>query len=73
VCFSVTSDLDIYRSAKALIEEHGLQGAATHALNRITQLYEQNDFYELSACREIRNAIADLAAEARAADNPGDD
>ena len=69
----MTPDLDIYRSAQALIEEHGLQGAANYAMNRITQLYEQNDFYELSVWREIRNAIADLSNETRPAGNPSDD
>jgi hypothetical protein len=69
----MVSEIDIHRTAQALIEEHGLQGAANHVRERISQLYEQNDLYELSVWREIRKAIADLSDETRPADNPGDD
>ncbi len=39
---SVTSDLDIYRSAKLLIDQHG-EGAARHAAMRADELTEASD------------------------------
>ena len=34
----MTSDLDIYRAANELIEQHGLKGASDHAADRVLHL-----------------------------------
>jgi hypothetical protein len=60
----VTRHVDPRRIATALIEEHGHEAAATHAVDRIAELHDEGDYYQLSVWREIRKAIADLAREA---------
>lgn len=42
------SDLDTYRTAKLLIDQHGLQGASEHAANRIAALRDKEDDEEAS-------------------------
>jgi hypothetical protein len=51
-----------YSTAKELVDQHGLEDAAAYAVHQIARLYEQKDFYELSIWREIRKAIAEMAA-----------
>ena len=36
----MTSDLDIYRTAKLLIGQHGLRGASDHAADRIDATFD---------------------------------
>ncbi len=55
---------DSYRAAKELVEQDGLEEAAAYAVHQIARLYEQKDFFELSIWREIRKAIAEMAAAA---------
>ena len=57
----MTSDLDIYRSAKVLIEQHGLKGASDHAADRIAELMEHGDTDGAFAWRKIRAALLDLS------------
>ena len=39
----MTSDLNIYRAANELIEQHGLKGASDHTADRIAELTERGD------------------------------
>ena len=39
----MTSDRDIYRAAKLLIDQHGLKGASDYASDRIAALRDKGD------------------------------
>ncbi len=59
----MTSDLDIYRSARLLIKQHG-EDAAKHATKRAATLLEAGDIEERGVWLCIREAIKELAADA---------
>ena len=60
---ALTRNVEPRRVATALIEEYGLDAAAAFAVDRIAELHDQGNLYELSVWREIRKAIADLTNE----------
>ncbi len=53
----MTSELDIYRAANELIEQHGLKGASDHAADRIAELTERGDLDGAGAWCQIRLAL----------------
>ena len=55
----MTSDLDIYRSAKLLIDQHG-ENAAKHAAMRADALLEAGDTEGRRVWLNIREAIEEL-------------
>lgn len=57
----MTSDLDIYRAVKVLIDQHGLTGASDHAANRIAALREKGDQEGAMTWGKIRAALLDLS------------
>ena len=57
----MTSDLDTYRAAKLLIDQHGLKGASDHAADRITALREKGDHEGARTWGRIRAALLDLS------------
>ncbi len=57
----MTSDLDLYRAAQELINQHGLKGASDHAADRIAELTERGDLDGAGAWRKIRAALLDLS------------
>jgi hypothetical protein len=69
----MTRDINPRRVATALIEEYGYEAAAAYAIDRITELHDEEKLYELSFWREIRKAIADLTNEADHVGEPDDD
>jgi hypothetical protein len=56
----MTSDLDIYRTAKLLIDQHGLKGASEHAAERIVTLRDRGDHEGARTWGKIRAALLDL-------------
>jgi hypothetical protein len=52
----VADDLDIYRAAKALVDQHG-GDAATFAAGRADQLLKEGDIAGSAVWRQIRAAI----------------
>ena len=56
------SDLDIYRSAKLLIDQHGDE-AAIHAAMRVDELMEVGDLDGRRVWLRVLKAIEDLLAE----------
>ncbi len=63
----MTSDLDIYRSANELIEQHG-EDAPIHAAMRADELMETGDMEGRAVWIWIVKAIEELLSEER----PGD-
>ena len=57
----VTSNLDIYRTAKELIKQHGLKGASDYAADRIARLLDLQDHAGVVVWRKIRGALLDLS------------
>jgi hypothetical protein len=55
----MTSDLDIYRSAKLLIDQHGDE-APIHAAMRLDELHEAGDMAGRATWRRILAAIDEL-------------
>ena len=70
---AMIDNVDPRRAATALIEEYGFEAAAAYAVNRISELHDQENLYELSVWREIRKAIADVINESDYVENPDDD
>ncbi len=68
----MTRDLDPRQAATALIERYGYEGAASHAVDRIAELNDRGNLYELSIWREIRKAIRDFTADPDEADREGE-
>ena len=64
----MTSDLDIYRSANELIEQHG-EDAPIHAAMRADELMEIGDMDGRAVWLRIGRAIKELLAKER----PGDE
>ncbi len=60
----VTSDLDIYRSANELIEQHG-EDAPIHAAMRADELMEAGDMEGVAVWKMILKAIEELLAKER--------
>jgi len=57
----MTSDSDIYRAAKLLIDQHGLKGASEHAADRIADLWDDGDQECVRTWGKIRAALLDLS------------
>ena len=57
----MTSNLDIYRSAKLLIDQHGLKGASEHCMERIEALREEGDLEGAATWGRIRAALLDVS------------
>ncbi len=63
----MTSDLDIYRSAKLLVNQHG-QDAPIHAAMRADALLDAGDLDEYEVWKRIVQAATELVANAWAPD-----
>ena len=63
----MTSDLDIYRSAKELIEQHD-EDAPIHAAMRADELMEAGDMEGVAVWLRIVKAIEELLSEERPED-----
>ena len=63
----MTSDLDIYRSASLLIQQHG-EDAPVHAAMRADELIEAGDMEGRAVWKMILKAIEELLSKER----PGD-
>jgi hypothetical protein len=61
---AMSRDVDPRRLTTALIERFGYDDAAAYAVDRIAELNDLGNMYELSIWREIRKAIADLTKKA---------
>ncbi len=57
----MTSDLDIYRSAQALVKRHG-QDAPIHAAMRADELLEAGDLDGVAVWKRILRAVEELQA-----------
>ncbi len=57
----MTSDLDIYRSARFLIDRHGLKGASEHCAEQMRTLREKGDLEGVVAWGRIRTALLDVS------------
>jgi len=60
----MTSDLDIYRSARALINEH-CEDAPIHAALRADELLKAGDMDGLAVWKRILRAVDELLAKER--------
>lgn len=60
----MTSDLDIYRTARVLIRQHGAD-AALHASMRHDELLEAGDIEGSAVWKRVLAAIDTLSAEKR--------
>lgn len=58
----MTSDLDIYRSAKLLIDQHG-DTAPIHAAMKADELSDKGDLEGAATWRRVLNAIKELRGE----------
>ena len=63
----MTSDIDIYRSANLLIQQHG-EDAPVHAAMRADELMEAGDMEGRAVWKMILKAIEELLSKER----PGD-
>ncbi len=66
---SVTSDLDIYRSAKLLIDQHG-EDAAIHAAMQADKLAEAGDREGRAVWLKVLKAIKELQRTRPRRDEP---
>lgn len=57
----MTSSLDIHRTAKELIKQHGLKGASDFAADRIARLLDLQDLDGVAVWRQIRAALLDVS------------
>ncbi len=62
----MTADLDIYRTAKVLIDRYG-DGASLHAASRADELLDKGDMEGRAVWIRIQEAMLELLKEA-----PGD-
>ena len=60
---AMTSDLDIYRSAQALIKQHG-EDAPIHAAMRADAMLEKGDLEGLAVWKRIVKAVEELQGTA---------
>lgn len=58
----MTDDIDIYRSARALINQHGNE-AAIHAAMRADELLDAGDMAGCAVWKRIIRAIDEMLAE----------
>jgi len=56
------SDRDVYLKAKLLIDEHGKDGARSHAAGRVQQLLAQNRMDEAMLWGRIQDAVDKMTA-----------
>ena len=63
------TDLDIYRSAKLLIDEHGAHASIEAAL-RADELLDRGDLDGAAVWRQIVSAIRDIQRPTPQADEP---
>ena len=70
---AMTRNVDPRRLATALIERFGFEVAAAYAVDRIGELHDGGNLYELSVWREVRKAVTDLTNEADREGEPVDD
>ena len=63
----MTDDLDIYRSAKVLIDQYG-DGAADHAAKMSNEMAAKDNTVGYTMWELIRNAIDELQASERTED-----
>ncbi len=59
----VTSDLDIYRTANALIKQHGDMGAEMHAAQRADELLEAGDMDGRRVWHRVLQAVQELMSK----------
>ncbi len=64
---AMASNIDIYRSAKLLIDQHG-EDAGLEAAMRADAMPEKGDMKDAAACRRIVRAVEDLQRAAQEAD-----
>ena len=57
----MTSEIDILRTARELINQHGLKGASDHAAGRIASSLELGDHDGASVWAQVRAALLDLS------------
>ncbi len=57
----MTTDLDVYRSAKALIDQHGEFEAELHAAQRADELLEAGDMDGRRVWLRVLEAVQELA------------
>ncbi len=58
----MTTGLDIYRTAKLLIDRHGA-GASLHAANRADELLDKGDMDGRAVWMRIQDAVLELLKE----------
>jgi hypothetical protein len=61
--------LDIHRTAKELIKQHGLKGASDYSADRIKRLIDFHDHDGVAVWRRIRAALLDVS-DIRFEDDP---
>ncbi len=59
----MTSDLDIYRTANALIVQHGDAGAEMHAAQRADELLEAGDMDSRRVWHRVLAAVQELTSK----------
>ena len=59
----VLDNLDIYRSAKALIDQHGEFEAEVHAAQRADELLEAGDMDGRRVWLRVLDAVRDIASK----------
>ena len=64
---AMTSDIDIYRTANLLIEQHG-EDAPIHAAMRADELLEAGDLDGLAVWKRVLTAIDELLSKERPKD-----
>ncbi len=62
----MTSDIDIYRSAQALVKQHG-EDAQIHAAMRADAMLEKGDLDGCAAWKRILRAVEELLSKERPA------
>jgi hypothetical protein len=69
---AMNRNVDPRREAVDLIKEHGFEAAAAYAVDRIAELHDGGDMYDLSVWRAIRKAIRDFTTDSDEADRQGE-
>jgi hypothetical protein len=60
----MTTDLDIYRSAKLLVDQYG-EGASLHAANRADEMLDKGDLVGQVTWLRIYAAVTEMLREQR--------
>ena len=66
----MTSDLDIYRTAKARIRQHGEQRAELHAATRADELLEADDMDGRRVWLRVLEAVQELTSKEPPGEGP---